>query len=295
MEHHIYLYIDGKPCVPERAFAGTTFFYFVAKAPGSTAATVTLQLSNRALLFVLNGPSGSQWVFAGGQEPLDIPPFAFFAAMAPAGAIEARLETGPSGVHCIGFSERAIPLLAEEFELFADLVDMAVDADRPGTYSLPHRFLPYTIYKYLDKLDKTDKRGFALNVHRKEALYQTAKLYHASLMAAAPKPSTTQDEDLMCRAVELIQLHFADPTFNIDRLAGQVGLSRRNLYRLFENQRQPTPQRLILNTRMEKARELLQDSHHPVSEIAGMVGFNHLSYFSAQYKAAFGHLPNENR
>ncbi|HWK98563.1 MAG TPA: helix-turn-helix transcriptional regulator, partial [Parapedobacter sp.] len=283
MEHHIRLSIEGKPRVPERAFAGTTFFYVAAKVPAG-AAGATLQLSNHTLLLVLNGQSASQWTFSNAQAPIDIPPFAFFAAMSPPDAIEVQHTETASTVHCIGFTQRAIPLLAEEFERYADLAATTTH----GTCTLPHRFLPYTVYKYLDRLHTTDKQGFAFNIHCKDALYQTAKLYHANLTAAAPKPRTTLDEDLLLQTKELIQSHFSDPAFNVDSLAEKVGLSRRNLYRLFENQGQLTPQKLILRTRLEKAHDLLKDDGYTVGDVATLVGFNHSSYFSAQYKSVFG-------
>jgi len=289
MEHHIRLSIDGEPRMPERAFAGTTFFYVAAKVPAG-AAGATIQLSNRTLLLVLNGQSASQWTFSNARAPVEIPPFAFFAAMSPADTVEVQLTEEASTVHCIGFSKRAIPLLAEEFERYADLAASADDA-----CTLPHRFLPYTVYKYLDRLHTTDKQGFAFNIHCKEALYQTAKLYHANLTAAMPKPRTTLDEDLLLKAEELIRSHFPDSAFNVDSLAEKVGLSRRNLYRLFENQGQLTPQKLILRTRLEKAHDLLKDDGYTVGDVATLVGFNHSSYFSAQYKSVFGHLPHENR
>ena len=293
MDHLFQLYIGGEPCLAERAFAGTTVCYMAAKVPAE-ATTATVQLTGRTLLLVLNGKQASQWVVADGKKTLDIPPFAFFATIGGSGGIDVKLAGGASTVHCIGFSHRAIPLLAEEFEQYADLVSTPADATS-SLHCLPPRFLPYTVYKYLDRLHETDKQGFALNVYRKEALYQVAKLYHTNLMAATPKPRATQDEALMRRAETCIHKHVADPTFNVDGLAQAVGLSRRNLYRLFENQEKPTPQKLILRIRLEKAHELLKNNNHTVGDVATLTGFNHPSYFATQYKSVFGHLPNESR
>lgn len=257
-------------------------------------AEAVLKLSNRTLLLVLNGQHATRWAFAKGHKQLDIPPFAFFAALVPGGAIEVQSEQGMPTVHCMGFSRQAIPLLAAEFSRYAELAAATADPTAAAC-TLPHRFLPYTIYKYLDRLNKTDKRGFALNIQRKEALYQAAKLYHTNLMASHPEPRTTLDEDMLRQAEELIQTHFADPTFNVDSLAQDVGTSRRNLYRLFENQGKSTPQKLILHTRLEKAHQLLKNPDHTVGDVATMVGFNHPSYFATQYKALFGHVPHKKR
>ncbi len=291
-DHHFELYVNGEACLPERAFAGTTVFYVAAKLAADAAAT--LHLSDRTLLLVLNGQYATRWVFGDGQNPLDIPPFASFAALGPAGPIEVQPGQGTSTVHCMGFSQQAIPLLATEFSRYAELAAATADPTA-AVCTLPHRFLPYTIYKYLDRLNKTDKRGFALNIQRKEALYQAAKLYHTNLMASQPEPRTTLDEDMLRQAEELIQTRLADPTFDVNGLARDVGLSRRNLYRLFENQGKSTPQKLILHARLEKAHQLLKNTDHPVGDVATKVGFNHPSYFATQYKALFGHPPHKKR
>ncbi|WP_257667400.1 helix-turn-helix domain-containing protein [Parapedobacter tibetensis] len=278
-----------------RSLAGATFFYATAKGSCKTDASVTIHTTNPYLLIILNGQQESQWTFVPGQAPIHVPPFACFAAMLMPGTTEVQLPSGSSGFHCFGFSQYAAQLLTEEFRLLTNLTHVVEDAPPTKVPHLQFRFLPSTVHKCIDKLHKTDKRGFALNVHCKEALYQIVKLYHASLMAAAPRPNATQDESLMLRAKHLIQVHFADPSFTVDSLAQQVGLSRRNLYRLFENQGQPTPQRLILTTRLEKARELLNSNQHLVGEVTAMVGFNVRTHFSKQYKQEFGVSPKEDR
>ena len=292
MDHILQLYIGGKPSLPERSFVGTTVFHIAVRVPANET-TVTLRLRRRTLLLTLNGQRASQWLFVDAQTPVNIPPFAFFATVAAPGNIEVNLAEGSSTLHCMGFTQQAIPLLAEEFDRYADLAAASTDAET-AAHHLPPRFLPYTIHKYLDRLHDTDKKGFALNLYRKEALYQIAKLYHTSLMAATPKPRATHDEELMRQAEAYIQRNGTNPTFNVDSLARVVGLSRRNLYRLFENQGKPTPQKMILQTRLEKAHELLRNTDYSVGDVATMTGFNHLSYFAKQYKTRFGHLPKEN-
>lgn len=49
------------------------------------------------------------------------------------------------------------------------------------------------------------------------------------------------------------------------------------------------------NVRIEKAMRLLSDTTIPVTEIAALVGFDNLSYFSRKYKAVVGCMPREYR
>jgi len=250
------------------------------------------------LLFVLNGRHASRWQPAGGLPAVEVPAYASRSAVLPQGTADVRFAPddagGTSSLQCFGFSRPAVELLAEEFQQFAALWAAAESAPQE-THALPPRFLPPTVQKYVDRLRKTDKTGFPLNIHRKETLYQLAAKYHTLLLqASGAKSRVTDDADMLRRATDLIREHFAEPDFTVDKLAEKVGLSRRNLYRLFESQGHPTPQRAIVNARLEKASELLKQDLS-VSEVTAIVGFNHPPYFATRYKQAFGVSPKDDK
>lgn len=302
MNRHIQFFLPpdavstaNKPSVS--GFGGTTFFYASMRIPVG-AGSVRLEAKNNYLLFVLNGRHRSWWQLADGLPAVEVAAYALRPVFLAPGAAGVRFDPehtgGVSALQCFGFSSQAAALLSEDFEQFAALW-AAAETDPLGVHALPPRFLPPTAQKYIDRLRKTDKTGFLLNIHRKEMLYQLAAKYHALLLqASAPKLRVTDDAEILRRAIGLINQHFSEPDFTVDKLAEKVGLSRRNLYRLFESQGHPTPQRAIVNARLEKASELLKQNLS-VSEVTVIVGFNHPPHFATLYKQAFGVSPKDDR
>ncbi len=102
-----------------------------------------------------------------------------------------------------------------------------------------------------------------------------------------------QSEKLII-AVELMEANIREPISQID-LAEYVGLSRRQLQRLFQRYLMSTPSRHYLQIRLLRARELLQQTRLSLVEIASMTGFVSSSHFSKSYKEFYGHSPSAER
>ena len=51
----------------------------------------------------------------------------------------------------------------------------------------------------------------------------------------------------------------------------------------------------LVNVRMEKAAQLLQTTNYRVYEVAEMIGYSNLSYFSKQFKEKYGITPFDYR
>ncbi len=102
-----------------------------------------------------------------------------------------------------------------------------------------------------------------------------------------------QSEKLIV-AVELMEANIREPISQTE-LAGYVGLSRRQLQRLFQRYLTVTPSRQYLQIRLQRARELLQQTSMSLVEIASMTGFVSSSHFSKSYKELFGYSPSAER
>ena len=90
-----------------------------------------------------------------------------------------------------------------------------------------------------------------------------------------------------------IQEHLGDSNYNVEVMAGGMGLSRVQLYRKVKALTGSTPVELLRITRIKKAQTLLKTTSMNVSEVAYQVGFSSPSYFTKCYKAYFGKLPKE--
>jgi len=95
-------------------------------------------------------------------------------------------------------------------------------------------------------------------------------------------------------AVDLMQAHIDEPV-PIARLAAQIGLSPRQVERLFLRYLETTPARYYLGLRIERARELLIYSDRPILDVAVATGFTSTSHFAQWFKHFHGVRPSELR
>ncbi len=78
-------------------------------------------------------------------------------------------------------------------------------------------------------------------------------------------------------------------------LALGVGISKRQLERLFRRYLQVTPRQYYMGIRLKAARRMLEQTAMPISEIALACGFSSPANFSLQYRIAYGATPSEVR
>ncbi|MDP6707671.1 MAG: GlxA family transcriptional regulator [Alphaproteobacteria bacterium] len=79
------------------------------------------------------------------------------------------------------------------------------------------------------------------------------------------------------------------------QLAAAVGISQRQLERLFRRHLQTTPRQYYSALRLKAARRMLEQTAMPIAEIALACGFSSPAYFSLQYRIAHGVSPSEVR
>lgn len=100
--------------------------------------------------------------------------------------------------------------------------------------------------------------------------------------------------DKLVTAVELMEANIREPISQED-LASYIGLSRRQLQRLFQRYLYCAPSRYYLQLRLQRARELLRQTSLSLVEISSLCGFVSTSHFSKSYKEYFGHSPSGER
>ncbi len=98
----------------------------------------------------------------------------------------------------------------------------------------------------------------------------------------------------LVRAIREMENHAEEP-LSRDAIAARVGLSSRQLERLFRRHLQTSPARYYLKLRLDRARHLLGHTDMSVTEIALACGFTSASHFSKCYRDLFGHTPRAER
>ncbi|MEO8566086.1 MAG: GlxA family transcriptional regulator [Betaproteobacteria bacterium] len=87
----------------------------------------------------------------------------------------------------------------------------------------------------------------------------------------------------------------ADEPRDVQQIAADVGLSPRQLERLFAKYLHASPSRHYLELRLDRARELLLQTAKPILDVAVACGFASASHFSRCYRAVYGHKPSDER
>jgi TolB-like protein/AraC-like DNA-binding protein/cytochrome c-type biogenesis protein CcmH/NrfG len=104
---------------------------------------------------------------------------------------------------------------------------------------------------------------------------------------------SSQDQSLLDKLYETIEMHFEDEHFGVSELAREMGMSRSQLHRRLQSIRSLSASQIIREYRLNKAKEMLQKNVANVSEIAYKVGFGSPSYFITCFHDLYGFPPGE--
>lgn len=104
---------------------------------------------------------------------------------------------------------------------------------------------------------------------------------------------SARDKELLERCVEFIEQNFSNENIDADLLASHLAMSKAQLYRKIKALTGLTPHGLIKNFRIKKARQLIAEGEHSITDIIYMTGFNNRTYFYRSYKEIFGETPGD--
>ncbi len=106
-------------------------------------------------------------------------------------------------------------------------------------------------------------------------------------------PVTTPNDKLLKKSLEIIKRELHNPSFNVEMLVEQLGVSRVKCYRLFKEILKQSPSDIITSLRLQKAEVLLKTKKLNISEISFECGYNDPKYFGRSFKKYFGKSPKE--
>lgn len=101
------------------------------------------------------------------------------------------------------------------------------------------------------------------------------------------------DEELLKKAVGIVEKHLGDADFTTDAFANEMCMSRSNLHLKLKALTGEAANEFIRKIRFNRACQLLKEGKYTVAEISTMVGYNTPSYFSTSFKKYFGCMPSE--
>jgi transcriptional regulator GlxA family with amidase domain len=95
-------------------------------------------------------------------------------------------------------------------------------------------------------------------------------------------------------ALLLIREHYNNK-LTLERISQEVNLTREHFSRLFKAETGLSPARYLKSLRLQKAKELVENTLMSVKEITYQVGINDESHFVRDFKLAYGLSPMQLR
>jgi DNA-binding response OmpR family regulator len=104
---------------------------------------------------------------------------------------------------------------------------------------------------------------------------------------------TPKDKIFIENVIRLIEENIADPEFNVEKLVGMLFISRTLFYKKVKSITGNQPIELLRMLRLKKAAQLIETGEFNITEVAYMVGYNDIRYFSTSFKKQFGISPSQ--
>jgi YesN/AraC family two-component response regulator len=100
-------------------------------------------------------------------------------------------------------------------------------------------------------------------------------------------------KDFLDRCIAIVESHIDHDDFNIQMLAGEIGMSHSKLYKKIKTISGQSANAFIRFIRLRKAAELFINSDYNISQTAFNVGINDVKYFRDHFTRTFGMKPSE--
>ena len=109
----------------------------------------------------------------------------------------------------------------------------------------------------------------------------------------ARRASTPENLKFKDRVTNIMEENLGDPNLNVNTLAEKLHMSRSTLYRKMGAITEIPVNEYIKQYRLDKAAKMISEKTRPIADIATIVGFNSVSYFSRCFRARFGVSPKD--
>ena len=110
---------------------------------------------------------------------------------------------------------------------------------------------------------------------------------------AAQSSSDADMSKYLAEAFKYIEENYSNPELSAQMVADHLNISTGHLSHLFRKETEYTMSGYVLECRMNAAKRYLKDYRYKVYEVAEMVGYKDLTYFSATFKKFVGVTPKD--
>ncbi len=138
------------------------------------------------------------------------------------------------------------------------------------------------------------QHGNGLAVTVADGLIVTHERHHSDPQRASLQKRLDSRNPRLADAVQLMENNIEEP-LSMSEIAVHLGISNRELERLFKHYLQQTPGTYYRTLRLNQARWMLQQTSHSVTDVAVACGFSSVAHFSRCYQRYFNVKPSHER
>ena len=124
-----------------------------------------------------------------------------------------------------------------------------------------------------------------------EALLLLMQFYEKTSHEILLSDARLSMNDLLSEILAFMNKHIAEP-ITIEEICHEFFISRSSLQALFKTHLNSSPKNYLLNIKLQKSKELIRQNQYTISEIAYMLGFSSIHYFSRLFKKYFNTTPS---
>jgi len=177
---------------------------------------------------------------------------------------------------------------------YYEIDDFQIAIPQYGTVSkeLQNQFLDYMKTISQVKIDRRQNTKTFYNSTISEIKYQ--QLFYTILTFICDAREEVIHHDIAEEIFDYLTTHYQDP-FQLKKIAKKYSFHPAYIIRCVKRKYGITPLQLLLDIRLNKAKQLLASNNDSINNIAATVGFTDNAYFSKQFKKRLNLTPSEYR
>ena len=133
--------------------------------------------------------------------------------------------------------------------------------------------------------------GTLLLCYLQEALLLLLQFYDTISRKTLITNSQSSRNNLLSEILTYMNTRIAEPA-TIEDICREFYISRSSLQALFKTHLNTSPKNYLMNIKLQKSKELLRKGEYTISEVAYMLGFSSIHYFSRLFKKYFNITPS---
>jgi len=113
-----------------------------------------------------------------------------------------------------------------------------------------------------------------------------------ALTSIDPKSQRNEPDPRIIKVLALLHKEYYNQALSIDILARACAISKVHLFNLFKSTTGTSIHQTLIDIRLRRAKDFLENGRYSIKEIAGMTGWKNQLYFSSSFKKRYGVPPS---